>query len=105
MINSQLTKTVKINIIYSCAIIDVDGLSEEDDENMVQKVEETNMTFRKSNTQVEKGEWMNDGEASAKKMNLKNIMEEPEQFGFDKSRLINGENVTQIESMYDTIDR
>jgi hypothetical protein len=80
-------------------------LSEEDDENMVQKVEETNMTFRKSNTQVEKGEWMNDGEASAKKMNLKNIMEEPEQFGFDKSRLINGENVTQIESMYDTIDR
>jgi hypothetical protein len=38
-------------------------------------------------------------------MNLKNIMEEPEQFGFDKSRLINGENVTQIESMYDTIDR
>jgi hypothetical protein len=105
MINSPLTKTVKINIIYSCAIIDVDGLSEEDDENMVQKVEETNMTFRKSTTQVEKGEWMNEGEGSAKKMNLKNIMEEPEQFGFDKSRLINGENVTQIESMYDTIDR
>lgn len=105
MINSLLTKTVKIYFIYSCAIIDVDGLSEEDDENMVQKVEETNMTFRKSNTQVEKGEWMNDGEASAKKMNLKNVMEEPEQFGFDKSRLINGENVTQIESMYDTIDR
>ena len=105
MINSLLTKTVKIHFIYACAFIDVDGLSEEDDENMVQKVEETNMTFRKSNTQVEKGEWMNDGEASAKKMNLKNVMEEPEQFGFDKSRLINGENVTQIESMYDTIDR
>jgi hypothetical protein len=66
MINSLLTKTVKINIIYSCAIIDVDGLSEEDDENMVQKVEETNMTFRKSTTQVEKGEWMNEGEGSAK---------------------------------------
>jgi hypothetical protein len=38
-------------------------------------------------------------------MNLKNLMDDPETFGFDHNKMISGESVTKIDSMYDTIDR
>jgi hypothetical protein len=76
-----------------------DQLSEEY-EDTPKKEEEASMTFRKSTTHMNTGP-----DEMAKKMNLKNIMEEPDQFGFNKSRLINGDSVTQVETMYDTIDR
>ena len=76
-----------------------DQLSEEY-EDTPKKEEEASMTFRKSTTHMNTGP-----DEMTKKMNLKNIMEEPDQFGFNKSRLINGDSVTQVETMYDTIDR
>lgn len=62
---------------------------------------EANMTFRKSNTHLATEEVI----GGLRKMNLRNVMEEPEHYGFNRERLINGESVTQVETMYDTIDR
>jgi hypothetical protein len=58
------------------------------------------MTFRKSTTHMNTGP-----DEEPRRMNLKNIMEDPDQFGFNKSRLVNGDSVTHVETMYDTIDR
>jgi hypothetical protein len=38
-------------------------------------------------------------------MNLKNLMDDPEGFGFNINKLMNGDSLTRIESMFDTIDR
>lgn len=32
-------------------------------------------------------------------------MDDPKAFGFDHNKMINGERVTKIDSIYDTIDR
>ena len=38
-------------------------------------------------------------------MNLKNFMNDPESYGFNLTKLMIGDSVTQVDSMYDTIDR
>lgn len=68
--------------------IDGDELSDDEYEAPVkQRAEEANnITFRKSTTQMITGP----DEMLGKQMNLRNIMEDPDQYGFDKSRLVNG---------------
>ena len=68
-----------------------DPLSDDEYE-MPDEEEANNMTFRKSTTQVVTGG--PDELLAGKKMNLRNIMDDPEQFGFDKSRIVNGQSVT-----------
>ena len=75
-------------------------LSEEYDETPKKQQEEASITFRKSTTNMNSG-----ADEGARKMNLKNIIDEPEQFGFNKSRLVNGDSIAHVETMYDTIDR
>lgn len=69
-----------------------DPLSDDEYE-MPDEQEANNMTFRKSTTQIVTG-GPDEEMLAAKKMNLRNIMEDPEQFGFDKSRIVNGQSVT-----------
>lgn len=69
--------------------IDGNELSDDEYEAPVkQRAEEANnITFRKSTTQMITGP---DEILVGKQMNLRNIMEDPDQYGFDKSRLVNG---------------
>ncbi len=69
-----------------------DPLSDDEYE-MPDEEEANNMTFRKSTTQVVTGR-PDEEVLAGKKMNLRNIMDDPEQFGFDKSRIVNGQSVT-----------
>lgn len=72
----------------------MDGHPLSDDEyEMPDDEEANNMTFRNSKTQVVTG-GPDEEVFAGKKMNLRNIMDDPEQFGFDKSRIVNGQSVT-----------